>query len=273
MEIGVMFWAGRDPVETLREVKALGVRCGQLGVPGDMRLAGAGDVWAAALRRESFTIVTVFCAYVGESYSDAPTVKSTVGFIPPATRDEREQRTKDVCDFAAALGVNSIGCHIGFIPENSADPDYVAVRNLVRRICDHAAKHGQSFVLETGQEAADVLSNFIRDVDRKNLAINFDPANMVMYGTGDPIQAVEVLAPHVASVHCKDGVWPDKEVAGSLGSERPLGQGAVGIGQLISKLKQLGYKGTLNIEREIEDHEQRLRDIRAGVELLEELRA
>jgi sugar phosphate isomerase/epimerase len=271
MEIGVMFWAGREPVETLREVKSLGVRCGQLGVPGGMPLDGAAAAWRAALEREDFTIVTVFAAYEGEDYADIPTVQKTVGFIPPATRALREKRTLELSDFARDLGVNSIACHIGFVPEDASDPDYIAVREIVRRVCDYAAKNGQSFALETGQEPAHVLLNFIQDVDRPNLKINFDPANMILYGTGDPIEALTVLAPHVVSVHCKDGDWPPN-TPGALGVERPLGQGSVGMERFIAKLKEIGYKNPLNIEREVMDHQQRLRDIRMAVELLERLR-
>lgn len=273
LEIGVMFWAGRDPVETLREVKSFGVRCGQLGIRGDLPLDGAADAWKRALEQEQFTVVTVFCAYPGESYADAPTVQRTVGFIPAATRQEREQRTKDVSHFAAEIGCTSIATHIGFVPEDENDADYIAVRDLVRRICDHASKHGQTFALETGQEPADVLLKFLKNVDRPNLAINFDPANMVMYGTGDPIQAFSVLAPKVVSVHCKDGEWPLKHPSGVLGVEKPLGLGAVGIEQFINKLKQVGYTGTLNVEHEIEDEERRKREIAEAVQLLEKLRA
>src|SRR5580693_4177543 len=88
MEIGVMFWAGRDPYETVRELKSWGVRCGQLGIPGDLPLEGAAAVWKQALAEENFTVVTVFAAYIGESYADIPTVQRTVGFVPPATRAE-----------------------------------------------------------------------------------------------------------------------------------------------------------------------------------------
>ena len=273
LEIGVMFWAGRDPRETLREVKALGVSCGQLGVPGDMPLEGAADAWRIALEQENFTVVTVFCAYVGESYADIPTVEKTVGFIPETTRAEREQRTKDVSHFAAAIGVKSIACHVGFVPEDRSDPKYTAVRDLVRRICDHAALHGQTFALETGQEPAEILLEFLKDVDRQNLGINFDPANLIMYGSGDPIQAVEVLHEHLLSVHAKDGTWPPKKPEGALGTEAPLGEGAVGMDKFIAKLKQVGYKGTLNVEREIDDLEQKKIDMRKGVDLLKRLTA
>jgi len=273
LEVGVMFWAGGDPVATLREVKSLGVSSGQLGVPGDMPLEGAADAWKQALAAEDFRLVTIFCSYVGESYADVPTVQSTVGFIPPATRADREQRTKDVSHFAAALGVNSIACHVGFVPDDPEHEDYRNVLEMVRRICDHAALHGQTFALETGQEPADVLLKFLHAVNRSNLGINFDPANLIMYGTGDPILAVEVLHEHLLSVHCKDGVWPPKMPAGALGTETPLGEGAVGMDKFIAKLKQLGYKGTLNVEHEIDDRQQRLVDIKKGVELLQRLRA
>jgi sugar phosphate isomerase/epimerase len=272
LEIGAMFWAGRDPGETLRELKALGARCGQIGIAGDFPLAGAAAKWKTALQSEDFPVVTAFCAYNGESYADIPTVQRTVGFIPPQTREEREQRTYAVSDFAREVGIPSIATHIGFVPEDESDPDYIAVRGMVRRVCDHAAKNGQTFALETGQESADTLLRFFIDVNRQNLRINFDPANMILYGTGDPIDALGTLALHVVSVHCKDGDWPPKGVPGALGEEKPLGQGSVGMERFIAKLKSIGFKGPLNIEREVPDPAQRLRDIAMGVKLLERLR-
>jgi sugar phosphate isomerase/epimerase len=269
LEPGVMFWAGRDP---LTEIKALGVRCGQLGIPGDLEVNDAlGEMWARDLESESFTVITVFAAYNGEDYTDKPAVERTVGFIPRATRDERERRTYEVSDLAARLGVGSIACHVGFVPEDAADPDYLGVRELVRRICDHAARHQQVFALETGQEPADVLLRFISDVDRPNLRINFDPANMILYGTGDPIEAWGKLAPSVISVHAKDGDWPDKNVATALGMERPLGRGSVGMERFVKAVAASGFRGPLNVERETEDQQQRMRDIEMGVMLIRSL--
>jgi sugar phosphate isomerase/epimerase len=272
LEIGAMFWAGRDPGDTLRELKAIGVRCGQIGIPGDLPLEGAAARWKAALQAEDFPVVTAFCAYNGESYADIPTVKRTVGFIPPQTRSEREKRTLAVSDFAREAGIPSIGTHIGFVPDDDSDIDYMAVRGMVRRMCDYAAKNKQTFALETGQEPADTLQHFFIDVNRENLRINFDPANMILYGTGDPIEALGTLAMHVVSVHCKDGDWPAKGVPGALGEEKPLGRGAVGMERFIGKLKAIGFKGPLNIEREVPDPAQRLSDIAMGVKLLEKLR-
>jgi sugar phosphate isomerase/epimerase len=271
LEPGVMFWAAANPTEVIQGVKALGVRSGQLGVAGDYLLEGAAPLWKYACESEDFTLVTVFGAYTGEDYADIPTVERTVGFIPPATRAEREQRTLALSDFAAKLGVKSIAAHVGFVPHDQGHPDYIAVRDLVRRICDHAAQHGQSFTLETGQEPAETLLAFFKDVDRKNLGINFDPANMILYGTGDPIEALGVLGHHVISVHAKDGVWPDKSIAGALGHEKPLGSGDVGIPAFVAKLKEIGYTGTVNVEREGTNPEVWRQDVGAAVQLLKSL--
>jgi sugar phosphate isomerase/epimerase len=269
-ETGVMFWAGRDSLE---EIQSLGVRCGQLGLPGGLKLdAGAITQWKQSLERAQLTLVTVFAAYEGESYTDIPTVQRTVGFIPRSTRDEREQRTYEVSDFAAGIGVGSIACHIGFVPEDTTHPDYTACLDMVRRICDHAATHQQTFALETGQEPAHVLQHFLKDVNRPNIGINFDPANMILYGSGDPIEALNVLGPSVLSVHAKDGDWPPADKPGALGKERPLGQGSVDIPRFVAKLKEIGFRGPLNIEREAENQPERISDIRKAVGLLNSLR-
>ena len=268
-EVGVMFWAGRD---NLAEIRSLGVQCGQLGVPGDLELTSqVAAEWKSALDQAQFPLATVFAAYAGENYADIPTVQRTVGFIPRDTRRQREDRTYRVIDFAAAIGVASFACHIGFVPEDTTHPDYVEVREMVRRIADHAARNKQTFALETGQEAAHVLQYFLKDVERANVGINFDPANMILYGTGDPIEALSVLGPQVLSVHVKDGDWPDRNKPGALGTERPLGQGAVAIPRFVAKLKEIGFRGPLNIEREAENQAERISDIRKAVVYLNSL--
>jgi sugar phosphate isomerase/epimerase len=268
-ETGVMFWAGRDRLE---DICALGIRCGQLGIAGDLVLSEALRAeWNAALERHRFTLITVFAAYSGESYADIPTVQRTVGFIPHATRTERERRTIEISDFAAAIGAKSIGTHIGFVPEDTTHPDYAAVLEMVRRVADHAAQQQQTFALETGQEQAHVLLKFLQNVNRSNVGINFDPANMILYGTGDPMEALTVLGPRVLSVHAKDGDWPPRDKPGTLGTERPLGQGSVDIPRFLGKLKEIGFRGPLNIEREAENQAERLADIRNAVAYLNSL--
>ncbi|HTZ76028.1 MAG TPA: sugar phosphate isomerase/epimerase family protein [Candidatus Aquilonibacter sp.] len=271
-ETGVLFWATADPSEILPTVTSFGVRCAQIGLRGDLDLSVA-PAWNRALGDANLAITTVCAAYNGEDYADVPTVQQTVGFIPRATRAAREHRTYAVSDFAAAVGAGGIATHIGVVPHDPQNPDYLEVRDLVRRVCDYAAKRNQTFALETGQETAPVLLDFIRDVNRSNLGINFDPANMILYGTGDPIDALGLLAKHVLSVHCKDGDWPPKGDASALGREQPLGSGAVGVARFLKKLVEIGYQGPLTIEREGVDRSQWEQDIHNAIRLLESIKA
>ncbi len=273
LETGLMFWAKEDALETLREVKRFGLRCGQLGFPPELPLEHAAEAWDRALTAEHFIAVTAVCSYRGEDYSDIPTVARTVGLVPRATRAERIARTKAVSDVAAKLSIDSLACHIGFIPERQEDSLYREMLDVTRDICDHCAANGQSFTLETGQEPAKVLLRFIEDVDRSNLKINFDPANMILYGTGDPLEALDVLGRYVVSVHCKDGDWPPVDRPEALGLERPLGEGAVNLPGFLSKLKEIGYRGILTIEREEPDLRRRSHDIRQAISLLKQLLA
>jgi len=272
-EIGIFFWAEPDALATVRAVKSCGVVSGQLGVDGSVLLnEETAARWKEALRQEDFHLFTVFAAYEGESYADIPTVQRTVGFIPRETRAAREVRTRAVIDFAAALGVKSFGCHVGCIPADRQDPDYRDVLGLVRRIADYAASHGMTFCLETGQEPAEELLAFFEDAARSNLQINFDPANMILYGSGEPIAAFRLLRRHVASCHGKDGDWPDPARPGSLGTERPLGEGSVNIARFMETLRETGFTGPVCVESGVHGEEQRWQALARAVRLLEQLR-
>jgi sugar phosphate isomerase/epimerase len=268
LEVGMVFWpgGGRD---TLTQIVGMGVRCGQMVLAGDVALT---PEFTAQCKQEmaaaGFQVVTCFAAYNGEDYADIPTVEATVGFIPQATRAERLARTLELSDFAAVLGVGSIACHIGFVPHDKTNANYIAVLDMVRRVCDYAATHGQTFALETGQEPAHVLLEFFEDVARPNLKINFDPANLILYGSDQPLPALKLLAKHVASVHAKDGNWPDKSKPGSLGHETRLGDGSVKMQAFVNTLKEVGYNGTLCIEREAMDPAERHRDMAYAVPYL-----
>ena len=143
---------------------------------------------------------------------------------------------------------------------------------VTRDLCDHAQKNGQNLHLETGQETAEGLLQFISDVDRDNLFVNFDPANMILYGTGEPIEALEKIGPFVKSVHCKDATWSENPGI-DWGEEKPLGEGQVDMHRYLSALKSIGYRGPLTIEREIPQEPIRQKsEIKHAADMLTQLR-
>jgi sugar phosphate isomerase/epimerase len=241
-----------------------------LAPPKNMRTKEGIEQLQEAFHRAGVRITTVFCGFNGESYSDIPAVQSTVGLVPPLWRNARLDEAKRISDFTKEMGVTSTALHIGFIPENS---DLVSYDNIVlaaRSLSLHCQANGQLFCLETGQEPADVLAGFIKDVDCSNLAINFDPANMILYGSGEPIPALTLLGSFVKSVHCKDAKWSSQPKI-QWGQETPLGEGDVNIKLFLATLKEIGYNGPLTIEREIQGEKQ-IKDFEKAVDVLLQLR-
>jgi sugar phosphate isomerase/epimerase len=269
LPIGIMFTATADLSATLSEITALGIRHGQMAIPAN--LAIDAEAWGRALRDADFQLQTLFGVYTGESYTDIPTVQRTVGFIPRETRHEREQRTMEIIELGAQLKVPGFATHIGFVPDDPLNPDYLEAVEIVRRIADAADQRGMTFALETGQESASALLDFLIEVNRDNLGVNFDPANMVLYGAGDPIEALDIVGQHVITVHCKDGDWPSTAAPGSLGVEKPIGEGSVDFPAFLTLLEKFGYHKPLFIEREAEDHATRMRDIERAKTYLEAL--
>jgi sugar phosphate isomerase/epimerase len=233
----------------------------------------SADAFLDKLQRYNITLTCVFCGFDGESYADIPTVARTVGLVPPDTRAARTQELKEIADFAKLLGCSAVGLHIGFVPHDTKHPLYGDVIAIAREICDHCTANEQNLHLETGQESADALLQFINDVGRDNLFINFDPANMILYGTGEPIEALRKVGKYVRSVHCKDGKWA-KNPGQEWGQEVPLGHGDVGMENYLRTLNEIGYVGPLTIEREIPQEPDRQKaEIGGAVKLLEELKA
>jgi len=258
----------------LEVVRDLGIPTIHLHAPHrSSRTQEQAEQFLAKLKEFGITISVVFGGFEGESYADIPTVVRTIGLVPPETRAERTQEMKEISDFARVLGVDAVALHIGFVPEDKSDPLYADVVAVAREVCDHCQSNDQRLHLETGQESADALLQFIGDVDRANLAINFDPANMILYGSGEPIEALKKVGHLVKSIHCKDAKWaarPGEE----WGAEMPLGEGDVGMENFVRTLAELGYDGPLTIEREIpEDPERQKAEIGGGVQLLNGLKA
>ncbi|MCA9239321.1 MAG: sugar phosphate isomerase/epimerase [Planctomycetales bacterium] len=215
----------------------------------------------------------VFAGFDGESYADIPTVQKTVGLVPHATRAGRVAELKQIIDFTAQLGVKRVGLHVGFVPHDASSQEFSAIVATQRELCDYAGDRSVKLHLETGQEPVDVLLEFLAAVDRPNLFVNFDPANMILYGCGEPLDALRKLGSYVQSVHCKDARWSDRP-GDTWGEEVPLGHGDVGFEAFLRTLAQIHYQGPLTIEREIpQEPDRQYSEIRAGLELLTRLKA
>jgi sugar phosphate isomerase/epimerase len=218
------------------------------------------------------TITVVFAGFEGESYADIPTVERTVGLTPRELRAARTTELKEIADFARELGVDVIGMHLGFVPHDRNDPDYAELLEITRGVCDHCKRNGQALHLETGQEPVDVLIAFLEDVKRDNIFVNFDPANMILYGAVEPIPALVKLGSWVHSIHCKDATWSDKP-GDTWGAEVALGEGDVDFEAFVKTLKKIGYTGPLTIEREIpQEPERQKAEIGRAIELLDRLK-
>ncbi|MDZ7373091.1 MAG: sugar phosphate isomerase/epimerase [candidate division KSB1 bacterium] len=213
----------------------------------------------------------VFCLFEGEDYRDIPTVRRTVGLVPEEHRAERLRAAKAMAEVAAHLRAPAIGLHLGFLPPDRAGASYREIVEVTRSLSRWCAELGLWLHLETGQESAELLRDFLMDLGEPNVAVNFDPANMILYGTGDPVEAAEKLAPHIRSVHCKDARWSDRPGL-TWGLEVPVGLGHVDFAGILRVLRRAGYREPLTVEREIEGEEQR-RDIVAAIAYLKGLLA
>jgi sugar phosphate isomerase/epimerase len=252
----------------------LGISTAHLHTPhAESRTPERAKEFVAKLKDLGIRVTVVFAGFEGESYADIPTVERTIGLVPLETRAARVAELKEIADFAHLMGVGVVGLHLGFVPHDRTSAAYQDVLKVTRDVCDYAAKNGQAIHLETGQEPADVLLAFMQDMERDNLFINFDPANMILYGCGEPIPALKTLGKYVRSIHCKDATWSDKP-GDTWGAEVALGKGAVDFAAYLKTLNEIGYTGPLTIEREIPQEPVRQKaEIAAAVETLETLKA
>ena len=184
---------------------------------------------------------------------------STIGVVPRATRAVRVDALKQTSDFAKLLGIPCVQTHCGFIPENPGDPLYEEAVLAIRELAQYCAGNGQSFLMETGQETPTTLLRAIKDVDKPNLGVGLDTANLILYGKANPVDAVDIIGPYVRSVHAKDGRWPTDP--SKLGEEVVIGKGLVDFDKVFAKLHKLGYAGAITIERETSGPQQ-IEDVR-----------
>lgn len=255
----------------IESVQKLGVPTVHLSAPSvALRTAENCAQTKAEFAAAGIQISVVFIGFPEDDYQTVEHVVQTVGLVPEGTREARLKETLEIADFAASLGVDAIGMHLGFVPGEPQDAAFQQLVDVTRRVCDHCSRQGQFFHLETGQETADELLTFIEAVGRDELKVNFDPANMILYGAGDPLEALDKVGAHVRSVHCKDAS-ETRRADQPWYEDAPLGTGDVNIEAFLNKLNDLGYEGPLTIEREYSPDQ--AGDIAAALKLLEGLRA
>jgi L-ribulose-5-phosphate 3-epimerase len=255
VKLGIVVSLAEGPEACVAKVAELGLPTCQVGVPADLtldpelatRLRGAADA-----RGVEITSIWTHCR--GGQVWNFVEGPATIGLVPEGTRAAGVARLKQGSDFARLVGVGAVTTHAGFIPENPGDPTYRAVVAALGEVAAHCRAHGQLFCLETGQETPVTLLRAIEDVGAENLGVNLDPANLLMYGKANPVDALDVIGHRVRGVHAKDGEYPTN--GRELGRERPLGEGRVDFPILMARLKALGYDGAITIEREVRGPEQ-----------------
>ena len=219
-------------------------------------------------RRHGIQITALWAGWPGPHHWDFIQGPETLGIVPVQHRPARVAALKKGADFAHSLGLPAIITHLGFIPENATDPAFKDVVLAVKDVAEYAAALGMEFWFETGQETPVTMLRLIHEVGTSNLGINLDPANLILYGKANPVDALDVFGQYVRSVHAKDGLYPTDPYR--LGHEVKIGQGKVNFPALLARLTEIGYQGPLIIEREISG-EQQVIDMKEAVTYLSAL--
>jgi sugar phosphate isomerase/epimerase len=256
----------KDPDAGIARVKQLGFTNAQVMV------AAYDDATAKALRaaldKYSIEPTALIVTGPGPEVYNFRKGPLTIGLVPREYRATRLERFKQAVAFCKLAGIPGVQGHAGFLPENPNDPTFAEVVEALRTVAGYCKQSGLTFRMETGQETPVALLRVIKAVGLDNVGVNLDPANLILYGKANPVDALDLLGPLILGVHAKDGRYPtDPE---KLGEETAIGQGQVDFPRFIAKLKQVGYRGPITIEREISGPRQEA-DIRASKTYLEKL--
>jgi L-ribulose-5-phosphate 3-epimerase len=270
MALGLLVSPFGSPEATIRRVHDLGFSNCFLSLDGYIN--GFTPAVASQLRDllTQYEVTATTVEVVGPpplvwDFMQGPT---TIGLVPPKTRAARIDALRQVSDFAKSLGISQVQTHCGFIPEDPADPLYPGAVEAIRTVALHCQGNGQYFLMETGQETPTTMSRMIHDVAMPNLSVGLDTANLILYGKANPVDAVDILGPHVRSIHAKDGRWPTDP--SKLGEEVLIGNGLVDFKAVFTKLHRLGYAGAVTIERETSGPQQ-IEDVRQEKNYLERI--
>jgi sugar phosphate isomerase/epimerase len=205
-------------------------------------------------------IVSGMFGCVGEDYTTLESIRLTGGIAPDETWERNWKNIQTTAALAHSLGLKLVTFHAGFLPHQQTDKNFAKMLDRLSEVANIFAEAGIVLGLETGQETAPVLMQLLKKLKRPNIGVNFDPANMILYGKGDPIEALKVLGGWIRQVHLKDAT--QTKVPGTWGLEVPAGKGQVDWRAFFAALQQLKFNGPIVIEREAGT--QRIEDIRAA---------
>ena len=241
--------------ESFAQLKKYGFTACQLVYKPEKYTSEAAQIIKNAALENGIDISAQFCGYNdNDTIWDNYYGYTTAGLGAASTRKGRLDYVKEAATFAHEVGITDIVIHAGYIPNNPFSVDYPPMLTAIEVICAHCETMGMNVLLETGGEAAVSLLRLIKDINRDNLFINLDPANMLMYGYANPVDALYTVGKYVRNVHGKDGMPPTDPR--KLGEEKPVGEGRVDFYSMFKELKELGYDRYIIIEREISGDKQ-----------------
>lgn len=242
-------------MEKFKQVKELGLECCQLTMwDPTMFCEQYKNEILEASKETGVTVSAIWGGWTGPCEWNFSFGPSTIGLVPAAYRAHRLAELTLASDFAASLGVDTVVTHVGFLPENPADPDYIGTIGALRKLCKTMKEKGLTFLFETGQETPATLLRAIEDIGIGNVGINLDTGNLILYGKANPVDALDVFGAYVRQTHVKDGFYPT--CGSQLGKEAPAGDGKANVPAVIKKLLGMGYDGPFIIECEIKNDEQ-----------------
>lgn len=232
-----------------------------------------GGAWSLESTRRTLvsagiSVISGMIGTAGEDYSTLDTIRVTGGLRPDKHWQQNLHNAKVSAAIAEALGLKLVTLHAGFVPHDVDDEEFHTIAARVAEVADVFWERGVSLALETGQEPAEILPAFLEHArgtgDPNGPGLNFDPANMILYGSGEPIAALSALAPHVRQVHIKDAV--PCTVRGEWGTEVPAGTGSVDWPAFFKIIREQCPHASLVVEREAGTA--RVNDVRHAVDLI-----
>jgi sugar phosphate isomerase/epimerase len=270
-QIGVCSWSlqATGPEDLAKKVNALGLKKVQLGLTPHRDDPGAWDGVQEFLAESGIQIVSGMYSTVGEDYTTPDTIRRTGGVVPDEHWAENLELAKVTASLAKAMGLKGVNAHAGFLPHDPKDPDFDKLSGRVVKLAEVFGENGVTLFLETGQETAHTLLEFLGEMKKRgvnNVAVNFDPANMILYDMDNPIDALRLLVPHVRQVHVKDA--KRTPVKGQWGEEVVVGTGEVDWIAFVQILAEANFDGGYVFEREAGDD--RVGDIAQGILALRE---